>query len=755
MNNNVGIYNTLDPDTEARVAALLIQMTLTEKIGQLVQTGPFGPFDPEHYQAQKQQAEEAGQPFEYVPKLRDNIDELLREGRVGSFLNVMMPQVINYCQRVAVEESRLGIPLLVGADVIHGYRTIFPIPLAEACTWNPALLEQASRIAAEEASACGVDWIFAPMVDIARDPRWGRIAEGAGEDPLVGMAMARARVRGFQATDLTSGRRIAACPKHYVGYGAAEGGRDYNSTDFSERSLRDVYLPPFQAAFAAGAGTVMSAFNEISGTPATANPFILRTILRDEWGWPGVVLSDYDAVRELIPHGLAADLKDAARQSMLAGLDMEMVSSGYNDHLADLIAEGAVPRELVDEAVRRVLRLKFRLGLFENPYTDETLADQLILRPDFRELALQVAQESMVLLKNEANILPLPRSTRLAVIGALADSPHDMFGCWSLHTHPEDVETVLHGLSAYLPDEAWSYVPGCQIREDRPNDAIKTDIAGAVAAAQQADVVLLVVGESADMSGEGHSRTDLGLPGRQQELADAIAATGKPIVCVLMTGRPLVIPRLTGQVQALLVAWHAGIRAGHAVADILFGAVNPSGKLTTSWPRSAGQIPVYYAHKNTGRPAAESGTRQFAEAFKSVYLDEPNSPLFPFGSGLSYTRFVYSNLHITQPILALDDTLVVSVLVQNAGDRVGSEVVQLYVRDLVGSVTRPVKELKGFQKITLQPGEQYTVQFEVAVSELGFCGRDLRTIVEPGEFKLWVGPNSTEGLEGSFTVRAA
>ncbi|MBP8000701.1 MAG: beta-glucosidase BglX [Chloroflexi bacterium] len=752
MNNNVGLYNTLDPNTETRVSALLAQMTLTEKIGQLVQISPYGPFDLEDYLAKKQSAEDAGIPFDYPPQLRHDMDDLLREGRVGSFLNIMIPRLLNHCQRIAMEQSRLGIPLIIGADVIHGYRTIFPIPLAEACTWNPALLEWASRVAAEEASACGVDWIFAPMVDIARDPRWGRIAEGAGEDPFVGMAMARARVRGFQATDLTSGRKIAACPKHYVGYGAAEGGRDYNTTDFSERTLRDVYLPPFQAAFEAGAGTVMSSFNEISGTPATANPFILRTILRDEWNWPGVVLSDYDAVRELIPHGLATDLKDAARLSMLAGLDMEMVSSGYTDHLADLIHEGAVPQTLVDEAVRRVLRLKFRLGLFENPYTDETLADQLILRPDFRELALQVAHESMVLLKNEGDILPLPRSTRLAVIGALADSPHDMFGCWSLHTHPEDVETVLHGLSAYLPDEAWSYLPGCQIREDRPNEAITTDMEGAVAAAQQADVILLVVGESADMSGEGHSRTDLGLPGRQQELADALAATGKPIVCVLMTGRPLVIPRLTGQVQALLVAWHAGIRAGRAVADILFGAVNPSGKLTTSWPRSEGQIPVYYAHKSTGRPAAESGTRQFAEAFKSVYIDEPNSPLFPFGFGLSYTQFTYSDLHITQPVLASDETLVVSVQVTNTGERAGAEVVQLYVRDMVGSVTRPVKELKGFQKITLQPGEQGRVQFEVAVRELGFCGRDLRPIVEPGEFKLWVGPHSAAGLEGSFAL---
>ena len=754
MKNNVGTYNHLDPETETRVETLLIQMTLPEKIGQLVQIGPFAPFDHEDYLAKKQEAEEAGVPFDYPPKLRDDMDELLRAGRVGSFLNIMMPRLLNHCQRVAVEESRLGIPLIIGADVIHGYRTIFPIPLAEACTWNPALLERASRVAAEEASACGVDWIFAPMVDIARDPRWGRIAEGAGEDPFVGMAMARARVRGFQATDLTSGRKIVACPKHYVGYGAAEGGRDYNTTDFSERTLRDVYLPPFKAAFDAGAGTVMSAFNDISGTPATANPLILRTILRDEWGWPGVVLSDYDAVRELIPHGLAADLKDAARLSMLAGLDMEMVSTGYTDHLADLVAEGAVPLAWIDDAVRRVLRLKFRLGLFENPYTDETLADQLMLRPDFRELALEVAQESMVLLKNEDNILPLSPPTRLAVIGPLADSRHDMLGCWSLHSHPEDVETVLAGLSAYLPSDAWTYVPACQIREDRPHEEIVTDITGAVAAAHEADIVLLVVGESADMSGEGHSRTDLGLPGRQQELVDALAATGKPIVCVLMSGRPLVIPRLAGQVKALLVAWHGGIRAGRAVADILFGAVNPSGKLTASWPRTEGQIPVYYAHKNTGRPAAEAGTKQFAEVFKSVYIDEPNSPLFPFGFGLSYTQFVYSDLHIAQPVLAIGDTLVVSATLTNNGDRPGAEVVQLYVRDLVATITRPVKELKGFQKISLQPGEQCRVCFEIPVCELGFTGQDMRYIVEPGDFKVWVGPDSTQGLEGSFTVKA-
>lgn len=747
MQTDSHTYNQPDPATEARVEALLAQMTLPEKIGQLVQLNPFGPFDPDEYEKQKAQAAANGRPFTYIPPLRHDMEALLRAGGVGSFLNVMLPGVINHCQRIAVEESRLGIPIIAGGDVIHGFRTIFPIPLAESCTWNPPLLERAARVAAEEASASGIDWIFAPMIDVARDPRWGRIAEGAGEDPFVGMAMARARVRGFQAADLSSGRRIAACPKHYVGYGAAEAGRDYNTADFSERTLRDVYLPPFKAAFDAGAGSVMSAFNEISGIPATANPLLLRAILRDEWQWPGVVLSDYEAVHELIAHGLAADLKEAARLSILAGLDIEMVSAGYATHLADLVAAGDVPLALVDEAVRRVLRLKFRLGLFAQPYTDETLAETIILRPDFRALALEVAQESMVLLKNEDDILPLAPPTRLAVIGPLADSHADMLGCWSLHTHPEDVETVLDGLAAYLPADAWRYAPGCPIRASEP-----TDIAAAVTAVHDADVILLVVGESADMSGEGHSRTHLGLPGRQQELADALAATGKPIVCVLMNGRPLVIPRLAAQVKALLVGWHGGIRAGRAVADILFGAVNPSGKLTASWPRAEGQIPLYYAHKNTGRPAAAAGVKQFAEYFKSVYLDEPNSPLFPFGFGLSYTRFAYSDLRLDPPTITPAETLVVTATLRNVGSRAGAEVVQLYVRDLVGSVTRPVKELKGFQKVTLRPGERRTIRFELPAQALGFTGRDMRTVVEPGAFRLWVGPDCRGGLEGGFTV---
>lgn len=760
MDDSPATYNTLDAATEERVEALLARMTLAEKIGQLVQLNPFGPFDLEAYEAQKRAAEEAGVPFQYAPRLRDDMEEMIRAGRIGSFLNVMSPEIINHCQRIAVEESRLGIPIITGADVIHGYRTIFPIPLGEASTWNPPLLERAARVAAEEASAAGVDWIFSPMIDIARDPRWGRVAEGAGEDPFLGQAMARARVRGFQATGLESGRRIAACPKHYVAYGAAEGGRDYNTVDISERTLRDVYLPPFKAAFAAGAGSVMSSFNEIAGVPVTASHFVLRQILREEWEWPGVVLSDFDAVRELVPHGVAADLKEAARLAMLAGLDIEMVSSAYADHLAELIAEGAVPPALVDDAVRRVLRLKLRLGLFERPYTDLSLQEQVILRPDFRELALQVAQESLVLLKNENNILPLSRDLRLAVIGPLATARRDMLGCWSLNGQPEDVETLLDGLSAYLPDDAWSHVPGCAIRFPRRGERdrvgqIATDIPGAVAAAEAADVVLLAVGESADLSGESHTRTRLGLPGQQQELVDAVAATGKPIVCVLFSGRPMVIPRLAAQSQALLAAWHPGIRAGRAIADVLFGAANPSGRLTASWPRAEGQIPVYYAHKNTGRPAVGAGVTQFAETFKSVYLDEPNSPLFPFGYGLSYTSFSYDNLQLSRDVLTLDDTLEASATVTNSGDRPGAEVVQLYVRDLVGSVTRPVKELKGFEKIELAPGDSRTVSFRVPIRELGFTGLDMRYIVEPGAFELWIGPNAQEGLHGAFTVALA
>ncbi len=724
MEQNTPLYNRVDPAIEARALELLGRMTLAEKVGQLVQVAP-------HH------AEEG------------DFADKVRAGSIGSIFAMTAVSEINHYQKLAVEESRLGIPLIVGNDVIHGYRTVFPIPLAESCTWDTALLGRAARVAAEEASACGTDWIFAPMVDVARDPRWGRIAEGSGEDPFLGMAMARARVRGFQSGNLASGRRVAACPKHFVAYGAAEGGRDYNSVDISERTLRDVYLPPFKAAFEAGAGSVMSAFNEIGGVPASGNAFALRTILRDEWQWQGVVVSDYEAVKELIPHGMAAGLKDAARIAIVAGVDMDMMSNAYATHLASLVEEGAVPQAIVDEAVMRVLRLKLQLGLFERPYTDETLADRIILREDFRAIALQVAQELMVLLKNEGGLLPLiPGKQRIAVIGPLADAQRDLLGTWTIFGKPEDVETVLDGIAIYTNNSEYvAHAIGCPIEGDGP-----ADIMGAVKIAESADVVVLVLGESANMSGEARSRTHLGLPGRQQELVDAIAATGKPIVCVVMSGRPLVIPRVAEQVDALLAAWHGGIRAGRAIADILFGAANPSGKLTASWPRAEGQIPVYYSHKNTGRPAGGEGVKQFDEPFKSTYLDEPNAPLFPFGFGLSYTGFSYSNLVVETPIVKEDGTLAVSATVKNSGKCAGDEIVQLYVRDMVGSVTRPVKELKGFRRVALKAGEEQTVRFEVPTCDLGFTGPDMRYATEPGAFKVWVGPDSTGGLEGDFEV---
>ncbi len=714
------------PDIESRAAQILAQMTLEEKIGQMTQVylGTPGPAE---------------------------CEQRIRRGQVGSLLTIYGTAEINRLQRIAVRESRLGIPLLIGNDVIHGYRTIFPIPLAESCSWDPDLVESAARVAAEEASADGTHWVFAPMVDICRDPRWGRIAEGAGEDPFLGTAMARARVRGFQAGDLTSGRKIVACPKHYVAYGAAEAGRDYNTVDISERTLRDVYLPPFRAALAQGAGTIMSAFNEIAGLPASANPLTLDTILRREWGFDGLVLSDCRAIGELVPHGFAADLKEAARKSVLAGVDMDMVSDAYHLHLADLVREGSVPLAAVNEAVRRVLHLKMMLGLFEQPYTDQNLAAKTILKPEYRDQALEVAQKSMVLLKNEGRLLPLEAGVgQIALIGPLADDHHQILGCWHRIGRDEDTESVLDGLRQVLPPSTKvTHVRGCDLEGNE-----EPDFTAAIGAANAADIAILVLGEGEYMSGEAHSRAYLGLPGHQQALLEAIHATGTPIVAVLMSGRPLVIPWLVKHVPAILQAWHGGIRAGRAVADILVGAVNPSGKLTASWPRTEGQIPVYYAHKSTGRPAEGEGTVQFSKPHWSVYIDERNTPLFPFGFGLSYTTFEYRQLEVHTPQVGPDGTLVVTATIANTGQRAGSEIVQLYVRDLVGSVTRPVKELKGFARLSLQAGEVRPVRFEVPVQQLGFHGPALEYIVEPGDFTVWIGPHAAAGLEGSFRVVA-
>ncbi|MEP6774982.1 MAG: glycoside hydrolase family 3 N-terminal domain-containing protein [Chloroflexota bacterium] len=717
-----GAAGTSAPD---RAGRLLRRMTLAEKVGQLVQI------------------------YTREDIIGPDLDQKIAHGLVGSIFGISDVAEINRYQRLAVQASRLGTPLLVGNDVVHGFRTVFPIPLAESSSWDLPLMEQTARAAAEEASACGTNWIFAPMVDIARDPRWGRIAEGAGEDVFLGRAIAAARVRGFQSTDLESGRRIAACVKHYVGYGAAEGGRDYNTVDISERTLRDTYLPPFKAAFDAGAGSLMSAFNEIGGIPSSANHLILRTILRDEWGWQGVALSDYEAIRELIPHGIASDLRDAARLAMTAGIDMDMMSYAYADHLAELVADGSVPEAIVDEAVRRVLLLKLQLGLFDQPYTDEALPNTIVRREDFQDLALRAAHESMVLLKNDAAILPLsPNTRRIALIGPLADNKADLLGCWAVFGQKDQVETILEAVTSRVSDPgSLVHVSGCPIVGDGPDNIFL-----AIEAARAADIIIAVLGESVDMSGEAHSRAHLGLPGRQQELLDALAATGRPIIGVLLSGRPLVIPRVLDQVDALFVAWHSGVCTARALADILFGIVNPSGKLTATWPCSEGQIPIYYAHKNTGRPAQGEGTKQFDEPFKSRYIDESNEPLFPFGFGLSYTTFAYSNLVVETPAVAHDGTLVVTATIKNTGSQAGAEIVQLYVRDLVASITRPVRELKGFRRVTLAPGEEQQLRFVLDVSELGFTGPDMRHVVEPGAFRVWIGPDSTQGLEGDFIL---
>ncbi|MFN2133675.1 MAG: glycoside hydrolase family 3 N-terminal domain-containing protein [Anaerolineae bacterium] len=713
--------NRFEQRVVAQADEILNRMTLDEKVGQMNQLDP---------------------------RWNREIDELVRQSKVGSVLSIRSVGEINRLQRVAVEETRLGIPLLVGNDVIHGYRTIFPIPLAESCTWDPDLVERAARIAADEAAASGTDWIFAPMVDICRDPRWGRIAEGSGEDPTLGQAMARARVRGFQADGLAGGRRIAACPKHYVAYGAAEAGKDYNTVDISERTLRDVYLPPFRAALDEGAGSIMSAFNEISGIPASANPFTLREVLRREWGFEGVVLSDYNAVGELVAHGFAADLGGAALRAVMAGIDMDMMGHAFPEHLAALVEEGAVPLSLVDDAVRRILCLKIVLGLFERPYTDEGLEAQFILREDHRQAALEVARKSIVLLKNEGPILPL-RTPKIALIGPLADDHAAPLGCWHCEGRAEDVETVLDGIRAVRPGCAVEFVEGCTVADDALDQ-----VEDAVRAARQAEAAVLVLGENERMSGEARSRAYLGLPGRQQELLEAVVASGTPVVCVLMSGRPLVIPWIAEHVPAIVQAWHGGIHAGRAIADVLFGEVNPSGKLTASFPRTVGQIPVYYGHKNTGRPFLGEGTVQFDQAYRSNYIDESNRPLYPFGYGLSYTTFAYKDLNVETPVVGMEDTLVVSVTVTNEGERPGDEIVQLYVQDLVGSVTRPVKELKRFERVSLAAGGSASVRFEVPVFELGFHGLDLEYEVEAGAFKVWIGSNAESGLEGEFTVSA-
>ena len=713
-------------DVEKKIDALLARMTLEEKLGQLQQLDgeANGNYRPEHL-------------------------KLVREGLLGSTLNVRGAKQTNELQRVAVEESRLKIPLLFGFDVIHGYRTIFPVPLGEAASWDPATVERAAAVAAAEAGAAGVRWTFAPMLDIARDPRWGRIVEGAGEDPYLGSAMARARVRGFQGADYSAPDKVVACAKHWVGYGAAEGGRDYNTTDISEGRLREVYFPPFKAAVEAGVGTFMSAFNDLNGVPASANPFTLTKVLRGEWKFDGFVVSDYESVRELINHGLAADEAAAARSAINAGVDMEMVSRLYGKFAPQLIREGKLSQSTIDNAVRRILRIKFRLGLFDKPYADEAREQATILSRANVETAREVAARSIVLLKNDRDVLPLAKNARsIAVIGPLADNQPDMLGSWTGDGRKEDVVTLLAGVRAKAsPATKINYARGCAIEStsiDGAAEALWLD--EAVRIARGADVVVVALGESADMTGEAASRASLDLPGRQLELVKAVIAIGKPTVVVLMNGRPLTINWIADNAPAILETWFAGIQAGNAIADVLFGDVNPGGKLPVTFPRAVGQVPLYYAHKKTGRPADPSNK------YTSKYLDNQVTPLFPFGYGLSYTRFRLTNLRLSAQSIKSNGSISVSVDMENVGKRTGDQVVQLYIRDVAASVTRPVKELKGFERITLKPAEKRRVQFTLAPEQLAFYNRDMRFVVEPGEFKVFVGTNSLEELEASFRV---
>ncbi|HEV2915137.1 MAG TPA: beta-glucosidase BglX [Pyrinomonadaceae bacterium] len=744
-------------DIEKRIDALVARMTLEEKLGQLQQLDgeANGNFRPEHR-------------------------ELIRKGLLGSTLNVRGVQRTNELQRIAVEESRMKIPMIFGFDVIHGYRTIFPVPLGEASSWDPVAVERAASVAALEASATGVRWTFAPMVDIARDARWGRIVEGSGEDPYLGSVMARARVRGFQGSDYSAPEKVVACAKHWVAYGAAEAGRDYNSVDMSERTLREVYLPPFRAAANAGVGTFMSAFNDLNGVPTSGNPFTLTKILRDEWKFDGFVVSDYESIREMLNHGMPADEAEAARMALSAGVDMEMVSRLYNKHGAALIREGKLTQATLDEAVRRILRIKFRLGLFDKPYTEAGRESAQLLSAENMTAAREVAGRSMVLLKNERETLPLSKQARtIALIGPLADDPKAMLGSWAGDGRAEDTVTLLAGIRAKVsPQTKVLYAKGVAIEgrgvtgnyDAAPVDATNAggtnvaqaanteaarlattptaadSIEQAVRIAREADVVVLAVGETAEMSGEAASRASLDLPGRQLDLVKAVYATGKPVVIVLMNGRPLTINWIAENAPAVLETWFAGTQAGNAIADVLFGDVNPGGKLPVTFPRSVGQVPIYYNHKNTGRPPDANNK------YSSKYLDVPWTPLFAFGYGLSYTQFRLTNLQLSAPRIRPDGSLTVSVEVENTGRRAGDEVVQLYVRDVAASVTRPVKELKGFERITLRPGEKRRVEFTLGPEQLGFYNREMRFGVEPGAFKITVGQDSTGGLEAGFEV---
>lgn len=712
-------------DIDKKVDELLSKMTLHEKVGQMNQLSGGAWL----------------------------VDQAAK-GEVGSILNCVDPAEINAVQKAAVEQSRLGIPILVSRDVIHGFRTIFPIPIGQAATFDPAIVEKGARIAAVEATASGVRWTFSPMLDIARDPRWGRVAEGSGEDPYLDALMGVAMVKGYQGDDLSDPTSMAACIKHFVGYGAAEGGRDYNTTMISERSLRNTYFPAFKAAAEAGAATLMTSFNEIDGIPSTGNKWLLKDILRDEWGWDGMVVTDWNSAGEMIAHGFSRDLKHTAEQAINAGVDMDMMSYGFIQYVEELVKEGKVSEKEINRAVRNILKLKFELGLFENPYVDETASAKVDYAPEHLEAAKQCAIESAVLIKNNG-VLPLAGAKTILVTGPLADAPHEQMGTWVFDGQKEHTVTPLAALRQEY-DVIWE--PGLDYSRDKD----RSDFAKVRRAASRADAAVVFVGEEAILSGEAHSLSNLNLQGAQSELIAEVAKSGKPVVVVVIAGRPLTIERDLANCDAMLYSFHPGTMGGPALADLIKGKAVPSGKLPMTFLRDAGQAPFYYNHNNSGRPCNGTETLlddipmaagQTSLGCTSYYLDTGYGPLFPFGYGLSYTSFEYGKPVVENAELGRDDVLRVSFDLKNTGKYEGTEVAQLYVQDKVGSVVRPVKELKRFERVNLAPGESRKVTFELPVAELAFWNFDMEYVVEPGDFRLWVAGDSASGTPVDFVVK--
>jgi beta-glucosidase len=718
---------------DARIESLISRMTVEEKVGQLSLYAPAAVETLANPQAGQQTV---------AQQMAD-----IRAGRVTGLFNNEGLEGKRRAQQAAVNESRLGIPLIFGADIIHGFRTVFPVPLAETASWEPELAERTAHAAAVEASANGFRWTFAPMVDIARDARWGRGVEGAGEDVYLGQKFAAARVRGFQGNDLSRPDAMLATPKHFAGYGAAEGGLDYNTVDLSERTLREVYLPPFRAAIDAGALSIMSAFNEIGGIPSNANPALLTGVLRGEWGFKGFVVSDYTADEELIAHGFAADGRQAAKRAFLAGTDVSMQSGLYMQYLPGLVASGEVPMSRLDDAVRRVLWVKERLGLFDQPFRglDDTPGTPRFDAAEHRAIAREAARRSIVMLKNDGDLLPLRKSgMRIALIGPFA-GVSDLFGPWRLF--PDQSPPV--GIEQALTDELAS--PGLLTvaRGANVDSALPGGIAAAVEAARASDVVLLSIGENDEMSGEARSRSDIEIPKPQQDLAEAVAATGKPVVLLLRNGRALALKGALRDVRAILVTWFLGSQTGPAIADVLFGDVSPSGRLPVSFPQTSGQVPYYYSHKRTGRPEIESNPTL---AWKTRYLDTTNAALYPFGWGLTYSSFHYDAVEVDPPRMDWNAPVTVRAQVTNTGKRTAEEVVQLYIANRAASVTRPVRELKGFRKVRVKPGETAKVEFTLSRADLLFIGQEMKPTVEPGQFDIWVGPSAVGGVQTSLTL---